>query len=123
LEPWGKVWRTGAIEATRLTTDRDLTIGGATVPAGTYTLWTQLDRDAWKLIINKQLLRPDNSGRLLWGTMYDQQHDLIRVPMTMSTLPSPVERMTIALEPQGDGASLKVMWDVTQATVAVKAAR
>ena len=123
MEPWGKVWRTGANEATRITTDRDLTIGGATVPAGTYTLWTQLDRDAWKLIINTQLLRPDNSGRLLWGTMYDQQYDLIRVPMTMSTLPSPVERLTIALEPQGDGASLKVMWDVTQATVAVKAVR
>jgi len=123
MEPWGKVWRAGANEATRLSTDRDLTIGGATVPAGTYTLWTQLDRDAWKLIINKQLLRPDNSGRLLWGTMYDSQYDLVRVPMTMSTLPSPVERMTIALEPQGDGATLKIAWDVTQATVLVKAAR
>jgi len=120
MEPWGKVWRTGANEATRLTTDRDLTIGGATVPPGTYTLWTQLDRDAWQLIINKQLLRPDNSGRLLWGTMYDPQYDLVRVPMAMSTLPSPVERMTIALEPQGDGANLKIMWDVIQATVPVK---
>ena len=104
MEPWGKVWRTGANDATRFTTDRDLTIGGATVPAGNYTLWTQLDRGGWKLIVNKQLLRPDNSGRLLWGTMYDPQYDLVRVPMTMSTLPSPVERMTIALEPQGDGA-------------------
>ena len=121
MEPWGKVWRTGANEATRFSTDRDLTIGGAVVPAGNYTLWTQLDRGGWKLIVNKQLLRPDNSGRLLWGTMYDPQFDLIRVPMTMSALPSPVEHMTIALEPDGDGATLKVMWDVTQATVAVKA--
>ena len=120
MEPWGKVWRTGANDATRFSTDRDLTIAGATVPAGNYTLWTQLDRDGWKLIVNKQLLRPDNSGRLLWGTMYDKQYDLVRVPMTMSTLPAPVDRMTIALEPQADGAQLKVMWDVTQATVPIR---
>jgi hypothetical protein len=91
------------------------------VPAGNYTLWTQLDRNGWTLIVNKQLLRPDNSGRLLWGTMYDPQYDVVRVPMTMTTLSAPVEHMTIALEPQGDGALLKVMWDVTQATVPVRA--
>jgi len=121
MEPWGKVWRTGANEATRFSTDRDLMIGNATVPAGNYTLWTQLDRNGWTLIVNKQLLRPDNSGRLLWGTMYDPQHDLVRVPMTMTTLSAPVEHMTIALEPQGDGALLKVTWDVTEATVPVRA--
>ena len=121
MEPWGKVWRTGANEATRFTTDRDLTIGGAVVPAGSYTLWTILGRNGWTLIVNKQLLRPDNSGRPLWGTMYDQQHDLVRVPMTMTTLPSPVEQMTIAVEPQGDAAQLKITWDRTQATVPIRA--
>ncbi|HUQ81172.1 MAG TPA: DUF2911 domain-containing protein, partial [Gemmatimonadaceae bacterium] len=105
MEPFGKVWRTGANEATRFTTDRELTIGNATVPAGSYTLWTQLDRGAWTLIVNKQLLRPDNSGRLLWGTMYDPQYDLVRVPMTMTTLTSPVEHMTIALEPADAGTA------------------
>jgi hypothetical protein len=120
MEPFGKVWRMGANEATRLSTDRDLVIGDATVPAGNYTLFTQLDRSGWKLIVNKMLLRPDNSGRLLWGTMHDPAQDLVRVPMTMTTLSSPVEQMGIALEPQGDGATLKVMWDVTQASVPVR---
>jgi hypothetical protein len=123
MEPWGKVWRTGANEATRFSTDRDLTIGDARVPAGSYTLWTQLDRGGWKLIVNKQLLRPDNSGRLLWGTMYDQKYDLVRVPMTMTTLTSPVEHMTIGLEPQGDVATLTISWDVTQATIPIRIAR
>jgi hypothetical protein len=36
LAPYGKVWRTGANEATTLTTAVDLNIGGARVPAGTY---------------------------------------------------------------------------------------
>jgi hypothetical protein len=93
------------------------------VPAGNYTLWTQLDRGGWKLIVNKQLLRPDNSGRLLWGTMYDQKYDLVRVPMTMTTLTSPVEHMTIALDPQGDMATLTISWDVTQATIPIRIAR
>ena len=53
--------------------------------------------------------------------MYDSQHDLVRVPMTMTTLSAPVEHMTIAIEPDGDGAVLKVMWDVTQGTVPVRA--
>lgn len=121
VEPYGGVWRTGANDATRLTTDKDLVIGGATVPAGTYTLWTLLDRAGWKLIVNKQTLRPDNSGRPLWGTMYDASQDLVRVNMTMSTLPTPVERMTIAVEPQGQGAVLKVMWDTTQGSVPIQA--
>jgi hypothetical protein len=123
MEPWGKVWRTGANEATRFDTDRDLTIGDKRLPAGKYTLWTQLDRGGWQLILNSQLLRPDNSGRPLWGTMYDRQYDVIRVPLTMTTLSSPVEHMTIALEPEGDGATLKISWDLTQATVPVRIAR
>ena len=116
----GDAW-CSANEATRFTTDRDLLIGNATVPAGSYTLWTLLGRNGWTLIVNKQLLRPDNSGRPLWGTMYDTQHDLVRVPMTMTTLPSPVEQMTIAIEPQGDAAQLRIAWDRTQATVPVRA--
>ena len=40
LVPYDKVWRTGANEATTLTTEIDLNIGGAKVPAGTYTLYT-----------------------------------------------------------------------------------
>lgn len=122
MEPWGKVWRTGANEATRFDTDRDLMIGNARIPAGKYTLWTQLDRGGWQLIVNRQLLRPDNSGRPLWGTMYDRRYDVVRVPMTMTTLSSPVEHMTIAIRPQGDGAMLEISWDLTQASVPIRVA-
>ena len=40
LVPFGKVWRTGANSATTLKTNTDLTIGGTSVPAGTYTLYS-----------------------------------------------------------------------------------
>ena len=40
LVPYGKIWRTGADEATLLITQRPIELGGIVVPAGAYTLWT-----------------------------------------------------------------------------------
>src|SRR5258708_30391294 len=114
LVPYGKVWRTGANEATTITTEIDLNIGGATVPAGKYTLYTLPSETGWKLIINKQ------TGQ--WGTVYDEQQDLVRVDMKTSQLSDPVEQFTILLEPHGDAlAQLSLQWENTQVSVPVRA--
>jgi hypothetical protein len=110
--PWNEVWRTGANAATQFHTPVDLTIGGADVPAGTYTLWTLPTPTGWKLIINRQI------GQ--WGTLYDPSRDLARVDLTVETLPEPEELFTIDIVPQGDGASLRFAWDRTRAFVPVK---
>ncbi len=47
LVPFGQVWRTGANEATALVTPVDLTLGGTTVPAGSYTIFTVPNKDKW----------------------------------------------------------------------------
>jgi hypothetical protein len=113
LVPYGKVWRTGANEATSLSTDTDLVIGGTTVPAGNYTLYTVPAEGSWKLIINKQ------TGQ--WGTEYEQGQDLARVDMQTSTLPKAVEQFTISLEKTGgDSAKLNLDWENTRASVAIK---
>jgi hypothetical protein len=109
--PWNAVWRTGANAATHFHTPVDLTIGGATVPAGTYTLWTLPSPTGWKLIVNKQ------TGQ--WGTDYHADQDLARVDMQVETLAQPVEQMTIAIEPRGQGAVLAVSWDRTRASVPI----
>lgn len=89
LVPYGKVWRTGANAATSLTTDTALDIGGTTVPAGNYTLYTLPGEKSWELIVNKQ------TGQ--WGTKYDEAQDLARIPMKVSQLPSGLETFTISL--------------------------
>jgi hypothetical protein len=109
--PWNQVWRTGANAATGLTTTADLVIGGAEVPAGSYTLWTLPSPSGTKLIINKQ------TGQ--WGTVYDAAQDLARVDMTSETLPSPVEQFTIDIVPQGDGAVMRMSWDRTRFSVPI----
>ena len=70
LAPAGKVWRTGADEATTLKTDKALQIG-------------------WQLIVNKL------TGQ--WGTVYQQSDDLGRVPMTAGKLAAPAEQLVVAI--------------------------
>lgn len=109
--PWGRVWRTGANQATHLRTDRDLVIGGTPVPAGAYTLWTLPSPQGWKLIVNRQ------TGQ--WGTEYDAERDLARIDMTRETLSAPVELFTIAVEPRGAGGVLAMSWDDTRVWVPI----
>src|SRR5262245_1706606 len=53
LVPYGSVWRTGADEATVLTTEADLTIGDLAVLKGSYSIFTLPSETGWKLIVNK----------------------------------------------------------------------
>jgi hypothetical protein len=111
LEPWNKVWRTGANAATQLSTPVALVIGGATVPAGKYTLWTLPSPSGWKLIINKQ------SGQ--WGTQYDQAQDLARVDARVETLAAPVEQFVIGFEPAANPTTITFTWDKARYSVPV----
>lgn len=114
LTPNGKVWRTGANEATTLTTAIDLDIGGAKVPAGTYTLYTVPSEGVWKLIINKQ------TGQ--WGTVYNQDQDLARVDMKYEEIVVPVETFAISLDQDtNDSADLVLEWGKTREKVIIKA--
>jgi hypothetical protein len=114
LAPYGKVWRTGANEATALNTEIDLNIGGAKVPAGKYTLYTLPSEGTWKLIINKQ------TGQ--WGTQYDENQDLARVDMKKTALPQSVEQFTISFDKKNDNtANLNLDWENTRVSVEIKA--
>ena len=115
LVPYGQIWRTGANEATLLTTQAPLQFGngGATVPAGTYSVFTLPEEGGGaKLIINKQ------TGQ--WGTKYDEKQDLVRVDLKKSSLEKPVDQFTMAIEKNpagGNGGVLKMTWETTEYSV------
>jgi len=110
LVPYGKVWRTGANEATSFVTDTDLTAGGKDIPAGSYTIFTIPDADKWTLIINKK------TGE--WGIPYKyESEELARVDMSVSKTPAPVENFTIAFDHQGGTCTMRVEWENTRAQV------
>ena len=110
LEPYNKVWRAGANDATMLHTTADLEFKGLHVPKGDYSVFVWLDQQQWQLIINKQ------KGQ--WGLEYHQDRDLGRVPMEMSRPPKPVEtfKMTLAKASATQG-QLKLAWENTVAAV------
>src|SRR5215469_8535176 len=112
LVPYGEVWRTGANEATTFVTTADLNVGGTTVPAGSYTLFTIPSKDKWTLVLSKK------TGE--WGTEYPgASNDLARIDMKASTLPSTVENFTISLEKAGAGANLNIDWETARASVQI----
>jgi hypothetical protein len=109
LVPYGKVWRLGADEATILTTDKDITIGGTAVPAGSYSLYLWPEEKGAKLIVNKQ------TGQ--WGTKYDEKQDLARIDLKKEAASKPADQFTIAV----DGDTLKLMWEDTQYSAVIAA--
>src|SRR5260370_42311340 len=114
LVPYGKVWRTGANEATTFVTSADVKVGGKDVPAGGYTLFTIPNADKWTLIINKK------TGE--WGIPYKYEGDeLARVEMKVSKLPSAVENFTISYDKSAGGCTLRIDWATTRASVDISA--
>lgn len=114
LVPYDKVWRTGANEATTLTTKADLKIGTLTVPAGTYTLFTLPSTGTWQLIVSKK------TGE--WGIPYPEGNDLGRTPMTSKPMAEPQEKMSISFEnTSGNHTELHVKWEKTDEYVEITA--
>ena len=110
LIPYGKIWRTGANEATLIVIQKPIVMGGATIPAGAYTLFTlPLEDGSAKLVVNKQI------GQ--WGLQYDEKQDLVRVDLKKETLDKPVDQFTMAVERNADGGLIKMMWETSQYSV------
>jgi hypothetical protein len=113
LVPWDSPYRLGADEATLLTTEKPISIGGAMVPAGAYTLYLiPSESGASKLVISTDV------GK--WGDPVDVNHDLARVEMKKGALDKPEDQLTLAVDKDGSGTGvLKIMWESTQFTVAL----
>lgn len=107
--PWNEVWRTGANQATRFTTDRALDFGGVVVPAGSYSMLTVPGPTAWRLVLNA----PGANA----GAAYDPARDLFHLPMTVTSLPRSVEQLTITVTQEGGAGRLRIQWDTVEAAI------
>ena len=109
MMPPDQVWRTGADEQTTLKTDKSLKFGTLTVPAGTYGLFTVPGPKEWQLVVSKR-----SSGS---GIPYTSDQDLGRVPMKVGKTQAPVEQLTISIDDTPAGATLRIEWGTTGASV------
>ncbi len=100
LEPYGKVWRTGANEATTIEVSTDVEIEGEPLPAGKYALFTIPTEDDWTVVFNKT---PEQ-----WGAYdYDEAEDALRVEVTPEETDEPTEQLTFEI---GDDGQVTMMW-------------
>lgn len=113
LVPYGKVWRTGANEATEITFYKDVNFGGQDVKAGTYSLFTIPNEKEWTVILNSALNQ--------WGAYrYDESKDVARVTVKPKSTAATVETFSIASEKDGENFNLMLGWDDTYVQVPVK---
>jgi hypothetical protein len=118
IVPYGEVWRAGANEATTFVINTDVTVGGKTIPAGSYTLFTIPNENNWALIISKKT--KNDKGNPLWGVPYPGEgDDFARVEMKASKLPSTVENFTISFDHSGSACTLQMDWETTRGSIEI----
>ncbi|WP_031529349.1 DUF2911 domain-containing protein [Dyadobacter crusticola] len=113
LEAYGKVWRTGADEATEIKFYQDATFGGKKVKAGTYSLFTIPGEKEWTVILSTDLD--------YWGAYkYKEGSDVLRVTATPKAAAEPIENFSIVFEKVSDTSAKMFMgWDKTVVEVPV----
>ena len=121
------LWRAGANDTTRLTTQAPLEIGGKTIPPGTYNVFVDLKPGNWTLVMSTQPVQekfdPNDKVRLSGSTNYDPKFDVLRAPMTVRTTDASVEQFTIAFTDVTTGAAtLTMVWEKTLATLPIRLA-
>ncbi len=110
LVPYGKVWRTGANEATTVEISRDCKVGGSFLRAGKYALFTIPGETEWTIIFNTV---PDQ-----WGAYkYDDSKDALRFKVKPTKSAEFNERLKfeISSDETGNG-KVSLFWDNTQIT-------
>jgi hypothetical protein len=110
LMPLNQPWRMGADEPTLLTTDKPVTFGTVKLAPGTYTL-NAMPGQPWQLLIGRLNTPPQ------WGIPYRPELEIGKAPMTVGRTAAPVEQLTITIDDTATGATLKVEWGTTSATI------
>jgi hypothetical protein len=110
IVPYNQVWRTGANEVTTFRTESAITLGGVTIPKGSYSLFTIPSKKSWQLIVNKE------TGQN--GLVYHPRLDLARIRLQKRDLPNYVERFTMSIEKTDSRSGvLRIEWERTSLAV------
>lgn len=114
LVPYGEVWRTGANEATEITTTNTILMGDEAVSAGTYAMFTIPEPDSFTVILNHEL------GQ--WGAFeYDPQRDYKRMKFPVKKLDTPIEAFTIQFtEPDQSTTTMRMKWANVQVDIPIR---
>ena len=115
MMPAGQPWRTGADQATVITSSKALTFGSVKLAANTpYTINTVPGDKEWQILFGK-LAKPGQ-----WGVPYQQALEIAKAPMQLGKASKPAEQVTISIDDTAAGATLRVEWGTASATTPFK---
>ena len=115
LVPFGKIWRTGANGATKVTFGEDVKVGGVPVKAGSYAIYSVPTANEWEIIINKGA----NNGGLAG---YKTEEDVARFKVKSMELPMMIENFTVILgNLTASSADIQILWENTAVQIPVVA--
>ncbi|WP_019987773.1 DUF2911 domain-containing protein [Rudanella lutea] len=112
--PYGKVWRTGANMATKLTLDDEMSVNGKAVPAGSYALFTIPGQNEWTIILNK-------NTKAFGAFDYKEAEDVLRFTVKPEKLSTPAEYFTVEFTDfTPTTANLAMRWENVQVKFQLK---
>jgi len=110
LAPNGKVWRTGANEATELTLYTDMKLGGSDIKAGTYTFYMIPGENEWTAIVN--------TDTNVWGSyFYDESKDVARIQVPVKKGDEALEAFSIMFSKADNGVDMHLGWGKARVSV------
>lgn len=112
LVPYGKVWRTGANEATVIKIGEGIVFAGKPVKPGTYSIWTIPGQSEWTVILNSE------TGQ--WGTNYNDGQDFLKANVPIRVNRKVEELFKIYFEEQPAGINMILSWDQTEAIIPIQ---
>ena len=113
LVPWGRLWTPSADSAARLTLSAPVTINGALLAAGSYSVWAIPDSSSWTVIFN--------TTPAAFHLRYPEGHDALRVRATPQQ-GEYVESLLFAFPlVDADSAVLNLRWGTTAVPLTIHA--
>ena len=115
LVPYDALWRTGANSSTKITFSDAVEIGGKTLKAGTYEIYTKPGTSTWEIYFF------ENGSN--WGTPEKWDKEKVAAQATVPAYPMSmnVETFTMAFDDlKNDAATLGILWEKTYVGVPIK---
>ena len=107
--PYGKIWRTGANGATKITFGEDVKVEGNALTAGTYALYTIPNKDSWEILFYKDLSLGGNVAE------YKKENEVAHFIVKPQPLNDKVETFQIDIaNVTANTANIELNWDKTR---------
>ena len=118
LVPFGKVWRTGADNSTKISFDTDVIISGKTIQSGTYSIFSVPNKESWEIIFYSDVE--------LWGVPRDWSDDKIVFSSMFDVKKlkksNTVETFTISFNDlTNNDVNMNISWENTSVDIKIEA--